>query len=205
MTNIHNMKDTTSITTPSEFTINEANDRLLFDFARGVLDSGKAYEVEKLINLDKSWKEYYLDMKALYDKFGDNGIDCPSIEMDVIVKDPEYNAIYISIDFYKKQLISLWRSYKRHEHDREGTEGIILEVLEIGDLLLNIPKAETACIITRSRYCETLKIVGRILKEFQLDEIRNDRISILEDVDLTEIGVLKHNTLDTIPFNDQEN
>lgn len=67
----------TSETNSKPFQVCKENDLLLFNYAAGKLDVDATKEVELLIQ-STEWNEYYLDMKILYDTYGEKGLEIAS-------------------------------------------------------------------------------------------------------------------------------
>ena len=68
------------------FEVNGENDNLLFNYATGKLDSATTTEVKNLIESSEFWNEYYLDMKCIYDTYGENGLQIIQDLVDEIEK-----------------------------------------------------------------------------------------------------------------------
>jgi hypothetical protein len=189
----------TSFTT-LEFKVNAENDKLLFDFVCGKLQDERKVELELLISTNSSWKEYYLDIKWVYETYGENGLE---ISPKMLAKEPESGLIKktnAELKRFKNRLNKI-KSFFQANFDisSEDLKSIFLDLEDIRESILNLTKIEVTGI--EIEYISTIQLLCSNFQEF------NDRFRMRKDSEVliyiptkgnTNLSKLVHNG--EIPF-----
>lgn len=158
-----------------ECEVNDANDRLLFDFITNKIPDEKKQEIEALISSDVFWSEYYLDIKWLYATYGSIGLEMskkePLGEIPVIYNEICKNTLEsfyfklkkINVYFMETPLIS-----------KGDLRSIYKDLDEIGKDLNEF--TELAIAQNKAEYTQICRLLMTNLDEFNL------RVSDLEKV-----------------------
>jgi hypothetical protein len=123
-----------------EFRVNDRNDQLLFDYVCGKVTIEEKKELEYLISTSEVWKEYFLDMKWVYETFGENGLELSKKLLRNDLDQTQCSSFHKLIITLKEKLNAIKKFFQLNKVISKSDLRTIYKDLEnISDSLSNIP------------------------------------------------------------------
>lgn len=152
------------------FQITEKNNRLLFNYAASNLSKEESDQVKKLIESDENWRDYYHDMKTLYEEYGEEGLEV-NMERDSLSSFINQSNWSHTLLTYKGQILDLIREYRNTSPGKRNPKSILVDLIDIGESLANIPDFEL--INLSNEYDNTMRyligFINEILEAYDPD------------------------------------
>jgi len=172
----------------ANYEVNAKNDRLLFDYASNRIGPEKSKEIESMIRSNPLWMDYYLDMKRLYDNYGDRGLEVASENSYMYEK--VNNDLLNSICTYETQLNGLIQFYRTSNKSDNNQKALVVEeIVEIGEVLLNMPEFDLVEI--QSEYMHALNLVISSINEIIDNNHLIENNGGLDDESITEYSKIE--------------
>ncbi len=162
------------------FEINPDNDRLLFDYASGKLSGREKREISSLIESDENWREYYIDMKRLFDHYGEDGFDAHFRNDHNDFQAQRTLRWKETFKCYNECIENLMFSYRKNKINRLVASEVLLDIIELGESLVNIPDFELVAV--QVDYSALLQFIVKSIDEIVEFDLINKIEHSIEDV-----------------------
>lgn len=157
------------------FQITKANNRLLFNYAASKLSPEESLMVKRMIESDDYWREYYNNMKGLYETYGASGLDIP-MESESSYSSSENSNLKMTILTYRTQILDLSQEYRNALDKTSITEALLLDLIDIGEALANIPDFELVSI--RKEYSNTVSHLIETINEIIISQTEFKQVEL---------------------------